>query len=200
MSIIPASEYRDLFYVWFMGPFDADDFVQYNISSDSFASSSISSISDSSSLSLPATSGAISSMNFGPTAEGGAGGFCPDKDTYVDAAWLRAETISTVDVAKFRLLAVANGQRIMAAVQNNQFVTDQINVGDESSSESVTSWNQDTGKFEPAVNRTKLNLKVAHDRGQNVIKAGGILLPTFDLAPTNVTGLRIGIRLRERRL
>jgi len=183
MGLIPRSEYRDLFYVYFMGPFTVSSFAQYDISSDSLASTSISTVSQTSSVS---TSGALSSENALYTAAGGS--FCPDKDTYVDAAWVRSESISTVDLARLRLLSVKDGQSVMGAWSNRQFISERLNLGDDSSSEGSFS-------YQPLVQRTKTDLVIRPEF--NKIPAGGLLLVLSE-GPTNVTGLRIGLRLRER--
>ena len=139
-----------------------------------------------------------------PAAENGLHSFCPDKDTWIDYVWCRAEEISTDNNVGLRLLVVNNGQKIATAYQGGQWLTASLSIGN-SSSISSDPWG-DGAIQQPLVPDTLTELPLSNravgptKRIYNKVPAGGLLVAVATENPAGLVNLVIGIRCRERSL
>ena len=59
--------------------------------------------------------------------------YSPSRDTFIDYCHIRAKVISSDNSNRIRLLSVGNGQSVVNAWKNRQFITQRFNLGDETS-------------------------------------------------------------------
>ena len=198
MSILPKTEYRDLFYTRNFGPFQADDFGEVAGLSSASLSTSISSSDTLDTHSAFTSASLTSAQGLLAAGENGLHSFCPDKDTWIDYVWCRADVVSSVASARIRLLIVNDGQQIATAYQGGQWLTQSQNIGS-SSSISTDAWDAAT-LLDPLLPHTLNELAIVHRAGQpyNKVPAGGLLVLAASVNPTALVNLVVGIRCRER--
>ncbi len=211
MGLIPRTEYPFIRAgVIMLGPFDSADFT----TGDLLSSISLDSPGPSGS-SITLVSSLLSTGGGGPGGGLGSSGYtsslssevspltyasawCPDRDMYIDAAWMRAKTISSDNMNRLRLLSVSAGQSVKTAWANRQFITSRAygNIGDETLSSYESSLSGSLSSVGgPLVANTVRDLRVIPD--QNRVPAFGMLVVLAEEVPDALVDLIIGIRYRE---
>lgn len=210
MGLVPISQYPDDFTVATFGPFDAADFgsVDGLVSMSTSISTSLSQNQSSGGF----TANLTSSQSSGVSLAVFNSLLFPARDVYIDHVQMRAKVISTDNINKLRLLSVSNGQSVLMAFRNKQFVTlpaeptyqasaDMYggNLGDESSSFSL----DDSGSYQPLVaNQTQI-LRVnpgrhANGAPANRVPAGGLLVILAEEVPDALVDLVLTVGYRTR--
>lgn len=209
--LIPIKDYPDIFTEVTLGPFDAADFTAADglVSASTSISSSFTGNQSSGGWTANPTSSQSSMVSISVPN----GVLFPSRDIMVDHAQIRADTISTDNINKLRLLSVGNGQSILMAYRNKQFVTAPWlprtgvpsgevyggNLGDESSSFSLN----DSGSYQPLVANVNTKLQVlngnhANGRPSAMVPAGGLLVILAEEAPDALVDLYVTIAYRTR--
>jgi len=163
-ALLARSEYPDEFRTTVFGPFDVGDFPAVGTFESLPPSSSSSSVNIFTNLLMP---------------------FFPDKNVWIDAAWVRMNTQPST-AALFRLIFVNDGQDIARAVILDQALTVALDLEPGALTED-----------------TRHNLVIATSSAPgsppvNKVEAGGLIVADFDVSPTALDDLFIGIRWRDR--
>lgn len=205
--LIPIQDYPDIYTEVTLGPFDAADFT----AADGLvsASTSISSSFTQNQGSGGWTANPTSSQSSQVSVSVPNGVIFPTRNIYVDHAQIRADTISSDNINKLRLLSVSNGQSILMAYRNKQFITSPWlpsagsgyggNIGDESSSFSLI----DSGSYQPLVANLCTQLQVrngvhANGRPFQMVPAGGLLVILAEEAPDALVDLYVTVAYSTR--